>query len=265
MKDRFGFDAGTRKLEEALAFAARHGFRFVDFNADLGPNRLDRWDEGRVQQVWEMCRQTGISIGVHTSSAVNMAEVAPYVAQAVDRYLEENIRLAGRLGARWVVVHGGYHFSSDVERRKEAALQRLQRALEWAEEVGVPLWLENHNIEPQDAEVHYMPHTIQECRWFFDRLKSPRLAWAFNMAHANLEPEGIEGFLQAFGVQNIGQVRVNDNRGFKEEHLVPGQGTIDFRAFFRRMAELGYAGPYTFAFGNDQEKVLALAEFLSYA
>ena len=41
-------------------------------------------------------------------------------------------------------------------------------------------------------------------------------------------PEGWQGFLDAFGVENIGQVRLNDNMGEYEIHLVPGEGTIDF-------------------------------------
>jgi hypothetical protein len=35
------------------------------------------------------------------------------------------------LGAVWVVTHGGYHFTSDVEQRWEASLERLQRVVGW--------------------------------------------------------------------------------------------------------------------------------------
>jgi len=38
LRDRIGFDAGSRELEEALDWAARHAFHYVDFNADVGPN-----------------------------------------------------------------------------------------------------------------------------------------------------------------------------------------------------------------------------------
>ena len=53
-----------------------------------------------------------------------------------------------------------------------------------------------------------------------------------SVAHAHLVPEGWRGFLDAFGAEHIGQVRLNDNTGEYKIHLVPGEGTIDFEAVF---------------------------------
>jgi hypothetical protein len=45
IRDRLGFDAGDMSLEDALAWAARYGFHYIDFNADQPPNALDAWHE----------------------------------------------------------------------------------------------------------------------------------------------------------------------------------------------------------------------------
>ena len=59
-------------------------------------------------------RKTSASIlGLHTLSAVNVAEYSPYVAEAVDQYLRGYVDVYGSLGAEWIVVHAGYHFTSD--------------------------------------------------------------------------------------------------------------------------------------------------------
>ena len=60
------------------------------------------------------------------------------------------------------------------------------------------------------------------------------------MAHGHLVSEEWSGFLDAFGPDNIGQVRVNDNTGEYEIHLVPGEGTIDFLSLFERVESSGY-------------------------
>jgi hypothetical protein len=52
IRDRLGFDAGGMDLEEALAWAARYDFHYVDFNADQPPNALDAWDEARVRMAF---------------------------------------------------------------------------------------------------------------------------------------------------------------------------------------------------------------------
>ena len=184
---RFGFNARKNvPLEDSIRWAADHDFWYVDFNADDPANAYDSFDAARVRTVCDLCQSTGVQIGIHTSSAVNMAEVTPVMARAADEYLQANIRLAKLLGCGWVVAHGGYHFSSDLNLRWQAAIQRLQRAVGWAEAAGVPLWFENHNKEPEHAEIHYLPHTVEEFHWFWDAIDSPYFLWSFNVAHGHL-------------------------------------------------------------------------------
>jgi sugar phosphate isomerase/epimerase len=265
LRDRIGYDAGGTRLEDALAWAATNDIHYVDFNADSGPNRLTSWSEARVQGVRETCARHAVHLGLHTLSAVNVAELSPFVAEAVDAYLRANIDFAMRLGCEWIVVHGGYHFSSDVEARTSASLERLQRAVAHAERAGARLLLENLNFEPHHAEVHYLAHTVEECRWYFDAITSPQFGWAFTVNHAHLVPEGIHGFLDAFGVGRIGEVRLADNLGDREVHLNPGEGNIDFAALFRRLESAGYAGHYVMGFGSQADKLAAREFFVTCA
>ena len=253
LRDRIGFDAGGMRLEDALAWAAIHGFHYVDFNADRLPNRLDAWDNARLRAVREHCTRHNILLGLHTSSGVNVAEFSPYVSEAVSAYLQANIDVAQQLGCPWMIVHAGYHFSSHLEARQAAALEHLQRAVSYAERTGVRLLLENLNFEPNDAEVHYLGHTVQECRYYFDAIASAHFGWAFTVNHAHLIPEGIHGFLDAFGLARIGEVRLADNLGNKEVHLKPGEGNIDFAALFQRLESSGYQQHYMMAFGTQAD------------
>jgi sugar phosphate isomerase/epimerase len=176
--------------------------------------------------------------------------MSPYASEAADAYLEAYVRAAKRLGAQWIVVHAGYHFTSDKPERMSAALARLDRASRYAEREGVTLLLENLNAEPDQAEVQYLAHDLEECSYFFDRLASPALRWSFTVNHAHLTPEGIAGFLDKLDLGRCGEVRIADCRGTIEEHLYPGKGTIDFPAMFARIEGAGYRGPYTLAFGS---------------
>ena len=262
--DRIGFDSGGTKLEDSLDTAVAHGFHYLDFSAESGPNRLDSWSQERANAVREICGRSDIRLSLHTSSGVNVAELAPFVGDAVARYLRAYIDLAGLLACEGVVVHGGYHFSSQLEARKMASVERLKRAVEYAERQGAVLFLENLNFEPDDAEVHYLAHNVEECRLYFAAIPSGHLGWAYTVNHANLVPEGINGFLDAFGVDRIGEVRLADNLGDKEVHLKPGQGNIDFEAGFRRLESAGYRKFYTMAFGSLEDKLEARKRFGGY-
>lgn len=264
LRDRIGYDAGNARLEDALQWAAANGFHYLDFNADIGPNRLDRWDQARVRAVRQACERHGVHLGVHTLSAVNVAEFSPFVSEAVDQYLRANIDLAVRLGCAWTIVHGGYHFSAALEARRSASLERLKRATAYAEDRGMLLLLENLNREPDEAEVHYLAYNVEECRYYFDAISSDRFAWAFTVNHANLVPEGIDGFLDAFGIARIGEVRLADNLGDREVHLKPGEGNIDFGALFHRLESAGYSRHYSMAFGSPEDKLQARELFASF-
>jgi sugar phosphate isomerase/epimerase len=255
MTHRFGFNASNRQpLEDSIRWAAQNGFSYIDFQADLPPNDLASFDADRVRRVRELCESNDIQIGVHPSSAINNAEDVPIMAEAVDDYLLANLDLAARLGCGWLVGHGGYHFGN-LPRRRQAAIERMQRLVARAEQRKVAIFFENHNREPEQAEMHYLPHNVEETRWFFEAIQSPYFQWAFNVAHGHLVPEGWQGFLDAFGVDNIGQVRVNDNNGDYEVHLVPGEGTIDFPALFAHLRELGYSGWFSLGFGDEADKI----------
>ncbi len=255
LKDRIGIDIGRRmRLEEAILWASARGVRLLDIELDRGENALSRLDRARSLAVRKSLESRGVRLGLHTLSAVNVAEFSPFVSEAVDRYLAAYVDAAFRLGAGWVVVHAGYHFTSDRELRVAAGLERLERAAEYAEKKKILLLLENLNKEPSEAEVHYLAHTLAEWRYYFERIGSPALRLAFTVNHAHLVPEGVAGFLDALDMGRVAEVRLADSRrGGREVHWKPGAGDLDFADLFRRIEAKGFAGHYMTAFGTLDE------------
>jgi sugar phosphate isomerase/epimerase len=252
LRDRIGIDLGQKnKIEDGVKAAIAHGVRILDVKIDVAPNAIESLTGERVGAIRAACEANDIRIGVHTMSAVNVAEYAPHVRDGVDRYLTGHMDACKRLGGEWMVVHAGYHFTSDVQLRMEAGLERLKRLSDYAEKIDLTLLLENMNWEPDDAEVHYLGHTLEETRFYFDRLKSPKLRWAFTANHAHLVPEGVDGFLDGMDIGRCDEVRLADCfRNGKEVHLKPGEGDFDFAHLFRRLDEFGFAGHYMNVFGT---------------
>lgn len=248
--DRIGVDINQKlALEPAVDWACKHKVPFIDLCLDQTPELLETGSQ-RAASARKKLESAGIKLGLHTLSAVNVAETSPFVAKAADAYLEAYIDAAQRLGAGWIVVHGGYHFGSDKRARMDAAVARIARAAEIAERRGVKLLLENLNPEPAQAEVHYLANDLEECRYYFDRLKSPALGWSFTVNHAHIRPNRIDEFISGLDMRRCGEVRLADCRGTHEEHLRPGEGTIDFRAMFKAIEASGYRGHYMQAFGS---------------
>ena len=269
LRERIGVDlGGRRRLEDGLAWAAANDIHYVDMcleGAPEHPNAPATWTAERTAAMRATCERHRIRLGLHSSSAVNVAETSPLLAEAADRYLETYIELAGRLGAGWIVVHGGYHFTGDYAARRAASLERLQRAAALAGRGGARLLLENLNREPEHAEIRYLAHNLEECREYFGRIQSPSLGWAFTVNHAHLVPEGVGGFLDAMNLGRCGEVRVADSHGRYEEHLRPGEGTIDFPAMFAAIERSGYRGHYMQAFGSLDDMLTGRATLAALA
>jgi sugar phosphate isomerase/epimerase len=252
LRDRIGIDIGRRlALEDAIAWAARHDVRTIDIQLDTATNALTSFDDRRCATIRAALATQGIRLGLHTLSAVNVAEYSPYVGEAVDAYLKAYVDIAAKLGAEWIVVHAGYHFTDDRDERMRAGLERLQRLVAYAESKGALILLENLNKEPGDAEVHYLAHTVAEWRYYFERIHSPSFRLSFTANHAHLVSEGIAGFVDALDMDRVAEVRLADCfRNGSEVHLKPGAGDLDFVDMFRRIEGKGFRGHYTSAFGS---------------
>lgn len=249
---RIGIDIGRKlRLEEAIAWAGENGVGIIDVQLDTGANIVTSFDASRARDIRAACDRHGIRLGLHTLSAVNVAEYAPLVGEAVDAYLRAYIDAAVLLGAGWIVVHAGFHFTDDIPMRMRTGLERLQRVVAYAETKGALVLLENLNKEPKDAEVHYLAHTLAEWRYYYEKIDSPAFALSFTANHAHLEPEGVEGFLAEIPLHRVQEVRLADCfRNGTEEHLAPGKGDFDFPGLFEALESRGYSGHYTNAFGS---------------
>jgi sugar phosphate isomerase/epimerase len=264
--DRIGVDINQKlPLEAAVDWAVKHKVPYIDLCLDQTPELLEH-SSPRLRKARAVLEKNGIRIGLHTLSAVNIAETSPFATSAADAYLAAYLDASKKLGAGWIVVHGGYHFTSDKKPRMDAAVARISKACRSAERKGVRILLENLNPEPEQAEVHYLCADLEECKYYFDRLDSPALGWSFTVNHAHIRPNRIDEFMARLDMKRCGEVRLADCRGTHEEHLKPGEGTIDFAAVFAAIEKSGYRGHYMQAFGSlddmlrGRDTLAALAE-----
>ena len=133
----------------------------------------------------------------------------------------------------------------------DAAVARIARAAKAAEKKKVKLLLENLNPEPEQAEVHYL---AQRPRGVPLLLRAARFARARLELHRQPRPHPARTASTrswpGSTCSRCGEVRLADCRGTHEEHLRPGEGTIDFGAMFAAIEASGYRGHYMQAFGS---------------
>ena len=85
--ERIGVDINQKlALEAALDWALEQEVPYIDLCLDQTPELLQK-DSARLKKARSRLEKTGTRLGLHTLSAVNVAETSPFVAAAADQYL----------------------------------------------------------------------------------------------------------------------------------------------------------------------------------
>ena len=252
-----GFTAGPKPVEAYFKFAADNGFRRLDLGCSAPANFPYTFNGERVKAVKELGKRWGIRYGLHTASYVNTAEIMPDIREVSERHLLDYIRLSKAIGAEYCVIHCGYHFSQFNDAVMESLFETFRAAVGLAEEIGLPLVIENMNRVHPDSEIVYLGVTIEELKQVFDAVPSEMLGLALDVAHANLLPGGTQPWIDAFP-EKIFHLHLSDNDGVLDRHLPIGDGGIDFGSVFSQLDDVGFKGTATLEVGSEANSVKSL-------
>jgi sugar phosphate isomerase/epimerase len=137
--------------------------------------------------------------------------------EAMDE-IKRAIEVAEVLPFRFLVLHAGVAGEGFDDHQFEGALTSVEHLRAFAKPLGVRLLLEN--IPNQLTAPEKLVELIETLRY-------EDVGVCLDLGHAHLEP-GVEDAIETLNPL-IRSVHVHDNHGMKDEHLWPGEGTIDFR------------------------------------
>lgn len=162
---------------------------------------------------------------------------APFDASARGDLVERSLRCASLLGIRYMVVHPIWKKEGEIIGDDETFLavnaEAIRPQLETAEKHGVILLSENllwgASIRSQ---------TIARLA---EEVNSPWFGWCYDTGHAHAMHDSPENFRKVCRAPLSLHVQDNHGTGW-DEHLLPGNGTLDWGEFLRSLKAVGYAG-----------------------
>jgi sugar phosphate isomerase/epimerase len=239
---QIGYAASSGPVERYFPLARRQSVAWLEFSCQNPVNFPQTFDRARIRRVRSLIERSGVRCGLHSASFVNTAEIMPTVRKAAEAHLREYVDLTVALGCEYLVVHCGFHFSAYLTTVRAALYETMARCVDYGQRRRIPLVIENMNPLPGDSEFQYLGVTVDEFHALFDRIRSPYLGLALDVAHSELVPGGTVSFVRAFG-ERIHSVQLSDNRGRVDEHLTIGEGTIDFRRVLGALGRIRFTGP----------------------
>ena len=198
MRGHFDYQSTQHIREIAGWFHSREGVSFESMHAPMqASSEWGRSDAAPIN-IAGRDRKERIDAMDEIKRAIEVAEVLPF---------------------RFLVLHIGVTGEAFDDHKFEGAMTSVEHLRAFAKPLGVRLLLENipNELAAPDKLVQ-MIHTLH-----YDDI-----GVCFDLGHAHLEP----GVKEAFDTLKplIRSAHVHDNHGNKDEHLWPGQGTIDWAA-----------------------------------
>jgi sugar phosphate isomerase/epimerase len=247
---RFGLSThlyhGRRLCREHLLEIASHGFEVVDVFATR--SHFDYHNPSAVADLQQWLAEAGLELhGIHAplgarydggrwSDPLSIASTDPDRRARALGEAERALYIARRIPATVLVVHVGLsrlQTQTPGGDSRAAARRSIQALVEAAEPLGVGTALEviPNELSRAGSLVHFVEHDLEELN----------VGVCLDFGHAHIDGDVVEAIETAS--EHLIAAEVHDNRGRRDEHLVPLEGTIDWPSALTAVQKIGYDGP----------------------
>lgn len=160
-------------------------------------------------------RESGVPLSICAQERVRRLDAVDEIKRAID--------VAEQIPFSFLVQHLGAPREALDDRKKDAAFSSLEHLVIFAKQRGVTIALENTPSEMG---------TPANLRAFIEETRLG-LRLCFDIGHANIEEgpaeERVSRGFEAMR-EHVATTHIHDNHGDKDEHLLPYEGAIDWKA-----------------------------------
>ncbi len=246
MKLAYSSNAYRRwSLLEAIERVARCGYEAVEIMADEPHVWPATVTDREIDDIRRALDTHGLSISnvnafmmcrVEDFWHPSWIEPDPAYRRVRVQHTIDALRVARRLGAPCITTEPGGPLPDGVERNQalEWFVAGLTEALRCAQEEGVSLL-----VEPEPG---LLIENVAEFIELAERIDSPMFGHNFDIGHFYCVSEPLEAAVRSlaahtrhYHIEDIAATRVH-------EHLIPGEGAIDFAEVLGAVRESGYDG-----------------------
>ena len=248
MKLAFSTNAFTRhSLIDALRAIKAAGYAGVEILADAPHAWPGELTEARVAEIAKELERLDLAVSnINANCSFGYwkdAPPEPYFEPSLispnPKHREDRTRLiyktldfAQAVGAGNISITTGKMLGGmPPEKAAQQLAESLKPVLDYADRVGVNIGIE---CEPG----LYLEYIAELMEWI-ERLKHPRFGANLDVGHSQVIGEDIGDVVRLLG-DRIWNLHVEDILGRKHYHLIPGQGTLDWRGLKSALEEIRY-------------------------
>lgn len=219
-----------------LPLVKEAGFRAIELNLYAGRDHFDGEDPSAMRTLREVADDLGLLIwSVHSPDLGSIAahDAGERVRQA--DVLRRCLDVAEQLGAKVVVSHALLFgpFEEDPEVCEERIAAFLADFTDETEPHPAQIAFENGELDPPATWAVNILRRL-------DDASRPAYGFVLDTGHANLAGDLAD--IAAHLRDHLISLHLNDNDGRGDQHLMPGEGSLDWAAVHRVLRTSGYRG-----------------------
>lgn len=248
---------------EAMKRLKEAGFDAVDLNlSDAGKPffRLGDADwRAWVEEVIELSRALALPISQSHAPFYNALEPESPKAALWEPMIARAIEASGMAGVPWVVMHPGTYpdDAADFRQSKRRNYEYFMPYLELADRFGCGIAIENLGEEGRPAHRRpggvYCATFVELCE-LVDSFPVNNVGICWDFGHGHMMGIDQREALRVMG-KRLKATHVADNAGRQDEHILPFQGTVDWRSILPVLGEIGYEGDLTYEIHNSTSRL----------
>ena len=248
-KRQFGISThlyhAQRLCRDHLLEIAAHGFECVEVYATR--THFDYHNPAAVADLQQWLGEAGLELrsihaptaegftGGRWSGSLSLASPDPVARAHAVSETEKALHIARRIPAAVLVAHLGIPRTQPGPADSRAAARRsIEELLRIAEPLGVRIAVEviPNELSGAGSIVHFVEDE-------FDGV-----GICLDFGHAHLDGDVIDAVETVS--EHVIATHVHDNRGRRDDHLLPFDGTIDWAGTLLAVQKIGYDGPFVF-------------------
>ncbi len=219
----------------------------------MSAENLDSINKAWIDKINAAFEKYNLSKSLHAPfSDLNQGSIDETIRTASLNRFKQSLEVCVKLKADRMVIHTHFNpifYKNHKQQWLENSIRSLRPLSNYAREKNITILVEN-SIDPS-------PWAVLELIKRIDNLKA-----CFDIAHYNVfNPHGWEKEFMKYPPESIMEVHLSDNRGSEDEHLPLGEGSIDFKKFFKILNDRRLK-PYIVLEPHDKEGLLKNLEYI---
>ena len=238
MKPKIGFmgQLTTENVLDDINFAIENGFDYFEIGLDWEQNF--NLKQETIKQIKNKSEKNDLSLIVHTPWYLPTCSIIPEIARAVIKVAKKGIVLATKVNADRITIHPGFREMPTPALHKSyaALIKNLREIVKFGKERGIMVGLENLDKDP-----YLMCIEAEELLKVVNSVDGLKIV--LDIGHTNttsLKPVEYFRKVREFVID----MHMHDNDGKIDQHILIGEGNIDFKALLKECKNLKYNGPF---------------------